>query len=434
MVASEKEIIIYEINKNYRMVKAGGKNCSLLFKNRNNDLLASLEGCFDVFSNILVAPGYELTKLEKGYLLSFIRAKKFKISKEVAEELDVSIVKYLDGREEYLSEKQLKKRIVKGIDFAKVYVGKINALSIDIADDSTDCSYYFANADIKKIVVGENCTVNVDLRDNRHVEKLIIGERFSGSVNLARSAIESVFVANNCRCNMNISDSKRCFNLQIADIYSGNLHISNCCLYALNIGYYSYADIIMTNNIIKKDIEIGDSFRGDVYLSNQNVDSVKIGDDCKGWIKISNQSKNVGVDKLAIGNDFAGSVNLSGDGSVEKIEIGYKNNGKIDAAYSNLKKIKVGKYYSGLIRLEKSMVEEVNLEYGASGSLVLNDCVNLKSVKLHENNNVKLECNLPVQNSEKFSNFTLYGYAKTKDKGIKFPIMDKIYANFYNWF
>ena len=81
MVANEKEIMIYEINKNYRMVKSGGKNCSLLFKNRNNDLLASLEGCFDVFSNILVAPGYELTKLEKGICLVLSEQKNSKYQK-----------------------------------------------------------------------------------------------------------------------------------------------------------------------------------------------------------------------------------------------------------------------------------------------------------------------------------------------------------------
>ena len=187
------ETQVYNINKDYRVVRIKGKKCSLFFKNRQNQLIATLEGCQNEFTEISTPADKNLTSLEKGYLLSFIRAKKHSISKDVASKLDVSIVNYLDGREEYLSERQLKRRIAKGIDFAKVYVGKLVAYSIKIPADSKDCSYNFSNAEVVKIVVEEDCNINIDLRDNIYVESLIVGERFSGNINLSRSVIESIF-------------------------------------------------------------------------------------------------------------------------------------------------------------------------------------------------------------------------------------------------
>jgi len=434
-VLGEGEAIVYNINKDYRIVKLKGNKCSLFFKNKQNQLLASLEGCQDIFSNILVANDIELTSLEKGYLLSFIRAKKYSISKEVAEVLEVSIIRYMDGREEYLSEKQLKRRIANGIDFASVYVGKLNSYSISIPRDGKDCSYNLSNAGVAKVVVEENCNINIDLRDNKSIESLVVGERFSGTINLSRSTIESIFVANNCQCNMHITDSKKCFNLQIADIYSGNLNISNSCMYALNIGYYSYADIVLTNNIIKKEIIVDDSFRGKLYASNQNVETIKIGSDCKGKIKINNHSSYIGIGKVIVGDDFAGNLNLVGDDSVISLEVGRKNKGNIDASFAeNLHKLKIGKYYSGNTVLNNSSIENIVVAYGASGNIDIKNCKNLKLIEATIDNSLVVDADIPPCDIKTINGTIYYSYGHDYEMLSNVPLYKKIYRNIYNRF
>ena len=435
MFEQDEDALVYNINKDYRVVRIRGNKCSLFFKNKQNQLLASLEGCQDVFTQLAISNGQKLTEIEKGYLLSFIRAKKYSISKEVAEVLGVSIIRYLDGREEYLSEKLLKRRLSKGIDFAKVYIGKLSAYSVKIPADSKDCSYNFGNAEITKLIVDENCSINIDLRDNAFIESLVIGEKFSGSVNLSRTSVESIFINNNCRCNLNIADSKKCFNLQIADIYSGNLNISNCCLYAFGLGYYSYADLMLANNIIKKEIVIGDSFRGGFYATNQNVEQMKIGDDCKGWVKLNNQSKDTGIQRLTIGDDFSGSVNLSGDESIVSIETGRKNGGKIDASYAgSLERVKIGKYYNGNTDLSGSAVQNITVAYGASGSINLKDCHNLQLLQATVDNNLYLDGDLPVKHVRTFENMVYYSFGKEADNLADVPFYKKIYQSIHDRF
>ncbi len=427
--------VVYNINKDYRIVRIKGNKCSLFFKNRQNQLLASLEGCQDVFSNLIVTDGRRLNEVEKGYLISFIRTKKYAVSKEVAAILGISIIRYTDGREEYLSEKQLKRRLATGIDFAKVYVGKLSIGSLRIPEDSKECSYVFGDAKISRIVVEKNCNVNLDLRDNQAIESVVIGERFSGSINLSRSTVESVFINNNCRCNLNIADSKKCFNLQIGDIYSGNLNISNSCLYAFGVGYYSYADLMFSNNIIKRDLVIGDAFRGGFYANNQNAEVMKIGDDCKGWIKLHNQSKDSGVHKLIVGDNFAGTLNLAGDESVFSLEIGRKTMGKIDASYAGmLQTVKIGKYYSGILDLSNSSVKDIAIDYGASGSLNIKDCQRLKVLQAPIDHHLFIDGAVLVP-PVKITDDAVYYTFEGSDAGlVPQPFYKKLYQSIYNHF
>lgn len=423
----ENNADVYNINKDYRMVRLKGNKCTLFFKNHQNKLLATLDGCNYIFTQISTAED-NLSKIEKGYILSFIRAKKYSISKEVADFLQVSIIKYMDGREEYLSEKMLKKRINNGIDFAKIYVGKMVANILNIKDDSTNCSYDLSNAEITKLVVGNNCSVNIDLRDNTYIETLQIKEQFSGSVNLSRSNIESIFIANNCRCNLSINNSKKCFNLQIADIFSGNMNITNCCMYAMSLGYYSYADIVLTNNIIKRDISIGDSFRGNLYAMDQNTDIIKIGDDCKGNIKLSNTSQTTGSKKLIIGNDFSGNINMNNDESIRIVEVGRKFCGYLEAVYAKiLQKIKFGKYYSGNTDLSLSDIENVFIEYGACGTLILNNCSKLEFVQATCDNKLIIDSNRKYCENKINDNIIQYSFSDYLFSYEDMPFYKKIY-------
>lgn len=430
----EEDAKIYKLAKDYRIVRIKGNKCSLFFKNRQNQLLASLEGCSNTFTQINIASDKKLSEIEKAYLLSFVKAKKYTMSKEVAATLGVSVIKYLDGREEYFSERRFKRRVERGLDFARVYAADISAHSLTIAPDSKDCFYDLTHANISKLVVSENATVNIDLRDNTFIESVVVGDKFSGTINLSRSSVESVFIGNNCHCHLTIADAKKCFNLQIADIYSGNLNVSNSCLYAFGLGYYSYADLILSNNIIKKGIEIGDSFRGNFYALNQNVDVFKVGDDCKGTVKVSDQGSETGVKKLIVGDDFSGVLNLSGDESLKVVEVGRKNGGRIDASLTpNLERMSVGKYFNGNVNLSSSAVQNIFVAYGASGCFDLTDSNRLGQVHATIDNHLIFNGISPVS-TETADGSVYYRFASFVTRVSDIPFYQKIYQTIQNHF
>ena len=96
---------------------------------------------------------------------------------------------------------------------------------------------------------------------------------------------------------------------------------------------------------------------GNFYALNQNVDVFKVGDDCKGTVKVSDQGSETGVKKLIVGDDFFGVLNLSGDESIKVVEVGRKNGGRIDASLTpNLERMSVGKYFNGNVNLSSSAV------------------------------------------------------------------------------
>lgn len=424
---------IYYIDKDYCIVRTEGHCGSLSLKNKQNQVVATLEGCQDIFTQLTMGDvARELSLMEKKYLLLFVRAKKYRLSKEAAAALDASIVRYEDGREEYLSEKQLKHRISKGIDFAEVFIGRLSARHLRIVADSKNCSYHFGQAKVSKLIIEENCNINIDLRDNVSLETLMIGKNFSGTVNLSRTGIESIFIADSCCCNLNMDDSKKCCNLRIGDVYSGNLNMANSCLYALEIGYYSYADIVLSNNIIKRGIFLGDSFRGVLTMKNQHTEEVKIGDDCKGMIKIVDSIKESGVKKLVVGDNFSGRANLSGDESIEMLEIGHKNIGQIDASYStSLETINVGKFYGGIIDLTGASVAEVRFGYGASGRIDMQECQNIRMMQATVDNNLSIVSNLSYHD-ETFGGEVFYTFESFPQDAVFMPFYKKIYYNARN--
>lgn len=422
---------IYNLNKEYRIVSLKGNKCSLFFKNKQNVLRATLEGCDKILSSILVNSEKDLTEVEKGYLLSFIRAKKYTLTQETANVLGVSIIQYEDGREEYVSPRLLLKRIAAGLNFAKVYVGELKAYQLDIPSETRNVSYNLANADIVKLYVGENCSINVDLRDNEFIESLTVKDKFSGTLNLSRTTIESIFIGNNCRCNMTLSDSKKCPNLQIADICSGNINIINSCLYSINIGYYSYADIMLSNNVIKKEIAIGDAFRGGFYAINQSTDLLKVGNDCKGWLKLNNQNAKSGIKQLTVGNDFSGNINLSGDNSIKNIVSGDKNTGKIIASYATaLDRINIGKYFNGNLDLAVSAVNEIYIDYGASGRVAVKGCKNLKVLQASVDNDLYIDGDVKTVDAFSNENYINYYFEDIKFNWRRMPFYKRIYRSF----
>lgn len=271
---------------NYKMVRKSGNKCLLLLTDNKENLLASLEGCQNIVTQMVVAEDKgKLDNDEKKYLLEFIKDNNYAITKEVARDLDMSIIKHLDGENEYLTEEKLIKKVAEGIDFAKVYVGRLSRYVFKIPEDAKEVHYDFADAKVTKLVVGRNCSASVDFRDNKHIKNVILEENFAGTINLSRTAVENLYIGPHGRCNLIAEDVKNCFNLYVADGCSGSFNISNSCLSELSIG-----------------------------------------NGCDGQIIIENHGTNTEIQKLVLGENSAESINVLGQKDTETVYVKAANN------------------------------------------------------------------------------------------------------------
>ncbi|MBS4773961.1 MAG: hypothetical protein KHX55_06785 [Proteobacteria bacterium] len=394
MTAEANITTFYKLEDGYTITRLDARECNLIFRDKNHDIVAILDGCRGNLTNINPYKGRNLNSREKSLLHRFIRSANLRINNEMADFLGISILRYGDGREEYLSETELKQQLADRLTCSGLYVGRLRMHTLKIKDFSKSGIYNLSNAKIKKLVVGEHCDLLLDLRDNRHIEAVRIGENFSGSLNLSRSNIESVIMGNNCRCDLTVTESRRCFNLIIADVYSGNLNVRDCCFHNVKIGYYCYAVINFAENWGRRDISIGDSFRGSLTLDDVEVYSLNLGKDCKGKISIKSRTPERGSKEIHIAEDFAGTLDLQNAVSVERIEVGSHARGRFNLFGNHgIKIARFDKYFNGYADFSDSSVEYVSADYGSSGDFVLNKCDKLVLLELprYKNSNIVTE-------------------------------------------
>lgn len=428
--------IIYKLEDGYYINQLTGEECSLILRNKERRVIAVLEACNHKITQLHSAPDHVLTAHEKHLLHKFIRNSRYQLIPEVAETLDLSILRIGEEPEEYLSERQLIKRLKERLSNARLYVGRLKIRTLRIPAFSKGGIYNFRNAEISKLIIEKNCDLLVDMRDNQTIESLRIHESFTGAVNMSRNTVESIEIANNCRCDLSVYDSLRCFNLMIADVYSGNLNIKNSCFHSLRIGYYCYAVIKLANNWGRRDITIGNSFRGTLDIDSVNVDNVKIGNDCKGRISLSSQGQVLGNQQIAIAEDFAGTLDLRGSKTVETVELGQHARGRITTlGCPALKVVKFDRYFSGYADFSESAVEYVHARYGCSGEMVFLNCDNLALLRLPRDRNSVITIERQPINI-KTDEESLYYQFTDKPLPIRYltPFYRKVYNGVKNFF
>lgn len=375
--------VLYKLENGYQITKISGENCTLLLRDNKAEVVAFIESCNGKMTQVSPYRNRVMTEREKHMLLRFIRNNHYTINNEVAAALDISILRQGEGPEEYLSERQLQKRLKNRLKDAHLFVGKLKAATLRIPSFSKGGVYNLTRAEIKKLVVEKNCDLLIDMRDNLTIEALRVQESFTGSINMSRNTVESIMIGNNCRCDLAVYDSLRCFNLMIADVYSGTLNIKNSCFHAINIGFYCYAVINLTRNWGRRDITVGDSFRGTMAVDNVDISKIIVGNDCKGKISLSGKATRCGRQELKIAEDFAGSLDVSDSCSLQQVAVGRHARGRFNLlGCPAVKVVKFDKYFSGYADFSESTVEYVRAKYGCSGEMVFLGCDNLALLKL----------------------------------------------------
>ena len=382
----------FELADGYNITRLNSLKCRLIFRNAQGKVLAIMPGCQSKISAVVLKAERRLSGKEKSILQSFIKEQGIALGTDAADTLEMSILRYSDGKEIYLTESELKHLLHGSLDAEYLYVGKLKSDSLTIAAYSRGGVYNFSRLQVKKIIVRANCDLQIDLRDNKVIRSVQIGNSYNGGLNLSRSNVENISIGNNCRCDLAIFDSRECFNLRIGDVYSGDLNIKNSCFHNLRIGYYSYAAIRLQDNRGRRNIRIGDSFRGNLDIDNLNISGIIIGRDCKGEIKIGGTDSPGGSRGVEIGDEFGGVLDLQGNNSLHGLKVGRYAVGKFYLwGKGGVRQAQFGPYFNGVADFSESSIEYIYFGGGSGGEVILRNCYDLKLLKVHQYQNLQMQ-------------------------------------------
>ncbi len=287
-----------------------------------------------------------------------------------------NIIRYQDGD-------KILKHIRRPLINTVLIANDLKKHTLQIPPESYNSRLELHFSEIKKLKIGKNCSLTVDLRDNPYIGELVVEEGFSGSINLARSSIRKIKIGANCRCDLTLEDCLNCFVFKAGDVFSGRLKIKNSCFHSLNIGYYCYADIKMENIRGRKRLSVGASFRGTISVTGLSIPLFKIGHDCRGRIVLSGQNDKGRTGRLNILDDFAGTLDLSSEGQAEKIEVGSFASGNFNLpGCRGLKFLKFEDAFSGIADLSGSDIEYIRAGSGCRGKIVVLNCPRLTLLEL----------------------------------------------------
>lgn len=373
----------YQLNDKYRLNKISGKNCSVMLRNPDDEIQAIVDVCNDKIAKVGGYKGDRMSDESRRELVKFIKDNNLSMTMSAAKDLGVSVFRPDKEKESYLTASELSRKLKGDISGVNLTVFHYKKRQITIKASTKGAILNLSRAAIKKLVIEENCNLVIDLRDNPFIETLIIHDGFAGNINLSRNSVKKVQIANNCRCELNINDSMKCFDLTIADVFSGVLNIKNSCFHDLDIGYYSYADIKLASNWGKRNIKIGNSFRGKLDIDSVHVPSVKIGNDCKGQVRISSHDEIHGAPKVEIADEFNGSLDLSDSKTIAHLDCGSHARGKINLlGCPSLKVARLGKHFRGQADFSESAIEYLRTGRDCQGDIILLGCENLALIKM----------------------------------------------------
>ncbi len=373
----------YRLGSNYTMSRISGKNCSVLLRDKSEEIQGVVDVCNDKISRVGGYNGEKLSDVGRLELIKFIRNNRLSMTPEAAKDLKLSVYQPASGENFYLSEKELDRVLSGNVSNASVLVNKYKKRVLHIRPETKGAALNLSRAAVKKLVIGPGCNLIIDLRDNPYIERLVIREGFVGSINAARTSLKHIDIADNCRCELSLNDSLKCFSLHIGDVFSGILNVKNSCFHHLDIGYYCYADISLEKNWGRRNIKIGNSFRGNLHIDGVHVPGLEIGDDCKGKISVSSHDDIHGARKIKIRNEFNGELDLSNSKTVSRLELGAHTRGKLNLlGCPSLQVVKIGENFNGTADFSESGIEYLRAARGCRGRLILLNCANLTLLKL----------------------------------------------------
>ena len=384
--------VLHRLEDGYHITVVPGHPHTLFLRERYCTKLAVLELFQD---KIVSVSGYRVRELPPKHievLINFVRGFHYFLSPEAALELGLSSIRFEDGIEQYFTVSELSpyrlNKIMRSPQKKQIILSGWRKSRLTVPKRAVNCSLILNRCKIKNLYISKRSNVTVDLRDNPFIETVTVEEGFIGALNLSRSAVTDIQIGDNCRCNIAMNYSAKCFDLHIGDVYSGVLDIRDSCFHNLKIGYYCYANIKLSENWGQKNIVIGDSFRGNMILDSVYAKNISVGSDCRGKIFIKNKARDgkKGISRVNLGDDFGGELDVTSSRTVERVEIGRNAAGRINlSGCPSVKTLRLDERFGGIADLSRSGIMYVRVGKEATGHFILNGCQNLTLIKMSRN-------------------------------------------------
>lgn len=105
----------------------------------------------------------------------------------------------------------------------------------------------------------------------------------------------------------------------------------------------------------------------------------------KIFVKSGERSEQ-GIRSINLADDFGGELDIGDSKTVERVEIGRNASGHVNlSGCASVKALKLDEYFAGVADLSRSGVMYIRARKGATGRFVLTDCSNLTLVKIARN-------------------------------------------------
>lgn len=412
--------VLHKLDNGYQITVIPGCPNTLYLRDCYCTKLAVLELFQDKIISIRGWHTKEFPNKYASIIINFIRGFHYLMTTDVALDLGLTVVKTEGQEETYYKRSELTlhrlNKLLRSRQKTNIILNGWKSARFTVPRQTQSCSLNLSRSQIKKLIVSKRSNALIDLRDNQFIENIVVEEGFIGSLNLSRSTVLSVKVADNCRCNITMNYSAKCFDLTVGDVYSGLLDIKDSCFHNLKIGYYCYANIKLSENWGQKNIIIGDSFRGNLIVDSVYVKNVSVGNDCKGKIFIKSKDRSEqGIRHITVADDFGGELDIADSKTIERVEIGNNASGHVNlAGCESVKALKFDEYFDGVADMSHSGVMYVRAQKGASGRLVLMDCSNLILLKLSSDASPTISINRSPIETAKDENNIYYRYCERK--------------------
>ena len=386
---------LYLLDGGYKISQVIGKEDIIGLRDKSSNLVAVIKLNGKEIVSVKPHDKASLNNKEIDLLHGVFNKEGYAFGEKVASELGLSTLSINGGEKKYLSNSELNQKMLAKIFSSKekklLLLGSVRRNTFIVPAGTKECTIVLNNTTkIRELTVEKSCMLNINMQGNNFIKELQIKDDFSGLVEASESSLKNINIGNSCYCDFICFQGRTYLMMNVGRYFGGKINIENSCFHHLDIGHYCDAEIVLRQNEGRRRIKIDGHFKGLLSINGVCSKTVNLGKHCKGNIFISNMYENKGVNRLSVGEDFSGKLNISN--AVSRVELGKKSSGKVK--FLNDSRIRIVKFdedFTGEADMSYSSVIYVRAKKGSYGNINLSHCRNLTLLKIPEDKRVNVK-------------------------------------------
>lgn len=413
----EDDKLIHKFSSGYVGERMPGKENLFILRNKQGFIVATAEKYNDTISAFKFHKERRMPRRIVNQVVAYLMAAKFRLSREAARELGVSVLKPEDGGELYLSTQELKHY---GLNYflnkeknTTAVLNSLYPLNLTLNKNTQNCRLDLQGMLIKNLSVGAGSSVDIDLRGNHRVKSVKVGKVFAGKISLSHSSVERLEIEDDSRAEVSFHDGDKVLNVKIGDNFRGSLSLRKSYLRRLSVGDNAMASFDINTCIFYRHIILGKNCGGNLNISSVFARYFEVGDGFSGHLYGSSITSRQGIRNVYVGNDFSGVMDLSASKTVRRLEFGDECSGSlICISSSSVSLCLLGRGFSGTADFRESGIVCVSAGENCRGKFECADCRQLVLMNMPRETGYKIAGTPKPIKTETVKNRVLYWFDK----------------------